>query len=109
MAASSQMRIERSKKRNSKFEREPTMIWRLPRSFFEVPANCQPWHRQRADLNAADLNIKVGIRVSSQCINRGGFKSCERFSDTNKLTMFDRTRVKVADHTNKLSHFEFYF
>lgn len=73
------------------------MIWRFPRSFFEMPANCQRWHRQAADLNTADLNIKVGIHVSPPYIKRKGFKSFEHFLDTNKRLMFDGTRIMRSD------------
>ncbi|CAB3249465.1 unnamed protein product [Arctia plantaginis] len=62
-----------------------------------MPANCQPSHRQRAHLNTLDLNIKVGIHVSPPYINREGFKSFERFLDTNKRLMFDRTRIIRSD------------
>lgn len=50
-------------------------------------------HRQRADLNTSDLNIKVGIHVSPPYIKPRSFKSFERFLDTNKRLMVDRVRI----------------
>lgn len=89
-----------STRQKAKFDsRTPSRRWydvsRVP--FSKVPANCQPSHRHRAHLNTADLNIKVGIHVSPPYINREGFKSFERFSDTNKRLMFDRTRIIRSD------------
>lgn len=42
--------------RQAKKQNPNDMMFR--RSFFEMPANCQPWHRQRVHLNTAQFEYK---------------------------------------------------